>query len=290
MRSRKPNPSKRAPVQRKPDQRPRRDERAPSGRGGSEAPRENAVFGLLPVTEALRSGTRRVEKVLIAEGAGEKRISEIIELSRSAGVHFQRVPREQLVRLTGPDANHQGVVAIVSAAEYADAEEVLDRVAASESPLVLVLDGIEDPRNLGALLRVAECAGVDGVFLPEHRAVGLTDTVVKTSAGAVEYVDVAKVKNLNRLIERLKEMNIWVVGTSGEAGTSYTEWDWNRPTALVMGSEGSGLHRLVAENCDALVKIPMKGKIESLNVSVAAGVVLFEVLRQREAKRAADED
>jgi 23S rRNA (guanosine2251-2'-O)-methyltransferase len=145
----------------------------------------------------------------------------------------------------------------------------------------VVLDGVEDPRNLGAILRSAECAGVDGVFLPERRAVGLTETVAKSSAGATEYVRIAKVGNINRLIEELKSRDIWVVGTSGDAKTSYTDWDWTRPSALVLGGEGSGLHRLVAENCDVLVKIPMYGKIESLNVSVAAGVILFEALRQR---------
>lgn len=243
------------------------------------------IFGLLPVTEALRSGGRRVGRVFVAEGAGEKRLSEIVELARQSGVRFIRVPREQLNRLTGAGANHQGVVAQVAAADYADADELLDEIEELGCPLVLVLDGIEDPRNLGALLRVAECAGAAAVFVPEHRAVGLTDTVVKTSAGATEYVRTAKVKNLNRLIERLKEMNIWVVGTSGDAEMTYSDWDWSRPSALVMGSEGRGLHRLVAENCDALVKIPMQGEITSLNVSVAAGVVLFEAVRQREEKK-----
>jgi 23S rRNA (guanosine2251-2'-O)-methyltransferase len=149
---------------------------------------------------------------------------------------------------------------------------------------LLILDGVEDPRNLGAVLRSAECSGVDGVFIPERRAVGLNDTVAKSSAGAIEYVKVAKVANLNRLIEKLKERNIWVVGTSGDAETSYTDWDWTRPSAIVLGAEGSGLHRLVAENCDTLVKIPMYGKIDSLNVSVAAGVIMFEVRRQRSAR------
>ena len=147
----------------------------------------------------------------------------------------------------------------------------------------MVLDGIEDPRNLGAVLRTVECAGADGVFIPERRAVGLTDTVAKTSAGATEHVKVAKVANLNRLIDELKRQKIWVVGTSGDAEMSYDQWDWKQPSALVLGAEGSGLHRLVAENCDVLVKIPMYGRIESLNVSVAAGVVLFEAKRQRES-------
>jgi 23S rRNA (guanosine2251-2'-O)-methyltransferase len=145
-----------------------------------------------------------------------------------------------------------------------------------------VLDGVEDPRNLGAIIRVAECAGANGVIIPERRAVGLTETVAKSSAGAVEYVKIAKVQNLNRFIDELKSRDIWVVGTAADAEMSYDRWDWTRPSALVLGGEGSGLHRLVAENCDVLVNIPMYGKIDSLNVSVAAGVILFEARRQRE--------
>jgi 23S rRNA (guanosine2251-2'-O)-methyltransferase len=175
--------------------------------------------------------------------------------------------------------NTQGVVAFIAAGDYTTPDEILD--ALDEAALVVVLDGVEDPRNLGAVLRSAECAGAHGVFIPERRAVGLTDTVAKSAAGATEYINVAKVTNLNRLIEELKSRNIWVVGTSADAATSYTDWDWRQPSALVLGSEGSGLHRLVAENCDVLVKIPMYGRIDSLNVSVAAGVILFEARRQR---------
>jgi 23S rRNA (guanosine2251-2'-O)-methyltransferase len=163
-----------------------------------------------------------------------------------------------------------------------DADEILDVIEGEA--LVVLLDGVEDPRNLGAVLRTAECAGAHGVFIPERRAVGLNETVAKSSAGAIEHVKVAKVTNLNRLIEDLKARDIWVVGTSGDVELDYTEWDWTRPSALVMGSEGAGLHRLVADNCDVLVKIPMYGRIESLNVSVAAGVVLFEARRQRAAE------
>lgn len=242
---------------------------------------QNIIFGLLPVLETLRANSRRVEKILIAEGAREHRIAEIMDLARAAHVPFQKAARENLAKLLEPGANHQGVVAFTASADYADADELLEEIAAQEKALVLILDGVEDPRNLGAVLRTAECAGVDATFIPEHRAASLTETVVKTSAGATEYARIAKVKNLNRLIEELKSKNIWVVGTSGEAETNYTDWDWNQPCALVVGSEGKGLHRLVAENCDALVRVPMQGKIESLNVSVAAGVVLFEALRQR---------
>ncbi len=248
------------------------------------------IFGLLPVLEALRANSRRVEKILIADGAREHRISEIIDLARENRVPFQKTPRESLAKLIESGANHQGVIAFAAAADYTNADELLEEIFAKENPLVLILDGVEDPRNLGAVLRTAECAGVDGAFIPEHRAVGLTETVVKTSAGATEYIKIAKAKNLNRLIEELKKNNIWVVGTSGEAKINYTEWDWTQKTALVLGSEGKGLHRLVAENCDALVKIPMRGKIESLNVSVACGVLLFEANRQRKEKEKGEKE
>ena len=239
------------------------------------------IYGFLPILESLRAGSRRIEKILIADGGREHRISEIMDLARQNHVQFQKVSRESLSKLVEPGANHQGVIAFTASADYADADELLAKIAAKENSLSLILDGVEDPRNLGAILRVAECAGVDGTFIPEHRAVGLTETVVKTSAGATEYTPIAKVKNLNRLIEELKKNNIWVVGTSGDAEKNYADWDWKGACALVLGGEGKGLHRLVAENCDALVKIPMHGKIESLNVSVAAGVILFEAVRQR---------
>jgi 23S rRNA (guanosine2251-2'-O)-methyltransferase len=262
------------------------DERKPFERKAEDTrpkpePSRNLIFGLLPILEALRANSRRIEKILIADGAREHRISEIMDLARAAHVPFQKVSRESLSKLVEPGANHQGVIAFSAAADYADADELLAEITAKENSLVLILDGVEDPRNLGAILRAAECAGVDGTFIPEHRAVGLNETVVKTSAGATEYTPIAKVKNLNRLIEELKKNNIWVVGTSGDAGMDYADWDWKGSCALVLGSEGKGLHRLVAENCDALVKIPMQGKIESLNVSVAAGVILFEAVRQR---------
>ncbi len=239
------------------------------------------IFGVLPVLEALRAENRRIDKIFVTEGARENRLNEIFRLARENNILLQKTTRENLSRMVDGGANHQGVVASIASAEYADAERLLAEIAAKENSLTVILDGVEDPRNLGAILRTVECAGADGVFIPERRAVGLTETVAKSSAGATEYVRVAKVGNLNRLIDELKSNNIWVVGTSGDAETDYTEWDWTRKTALVMGSEGKGLHRLTAEKCDALVKIPMQGKIESLNVSVAAGVILFEAVRQR---------
>lgn len=240
------------------------------------------IYGVLPVVEALRAEHRRIDKILIADGTKETRLSEIIELCRERSIAWNRVPRETFENHLGPGVNHQGVIAFTASAAYMGVDDIFEKAAAE--PLVVILDGVEDPRNLGAILRVVECAGADGVIIPERRAVGLTNTVAKSSAGAIEYVKVAKVTNLNRLIEDLKERNIWVVGTSGDADMEYTAWDWTRPSALVLGGEGAGLHRLVAENCDVLVNIPMYGKIDSLNVSVAAGVVLFEARRQRGSK------
>jgi 23S rRNA (guanosine2251-2'-O)-methyltransferase len=239
------------------------------------------LYGALPVLEALRANARRIDKILIAEGIRESRISEIIELARRSGVIVSSVPRERLAKQAPPGVNHQGILAFTAAADLVDADEIL--AAATSDALIVVLDGIEDPQNFGSILRVAECAGVDGVIIPDRRAVGLTDIVAKASAGAIEYVKVAKVANLNRLIEDLRSRDIWVVGAAGEGGTAYTDWDWTLPSALVLGGEGKGLHRLVAENCDALVSIPMYGKIGSLNVAAAAGVILFEARRQRAA-------
>ena len=241
-------------------------------------PRPGCIFGTLPVLEAARADPQKIERIILAEGAREHRFREIYDIARKHDIRLDRVGREDLERLTG-GANHQGIAAIVAAAAYATEEAIF--AAAPPEPIYVLLDGVEDPRNFGAVLRTAECAGVDGVFIPERRAVGMTDTVAKSAAGATAYVKVARVPNLNRLIEQLKQNDIWVVGTSGDAEMEYTEWDWTRPSALVLGSEGSGLHRLVAEKCDVLVKIPMYGKIDSLNVSVAAGVVLFEARRQR---------
>ncbi|MBS1786924.1 MAG: 23S rRNA (guanosine(2251)-2'-O)-methyltransferase RlmB [Acidobacteria bacterium] len=247
----------------------------------------NHIYGLSPVLEALRARRRPIRKILIASGANPSRLKELTEAARRAGVSIETRERRELDELTR-HANHQGVVALAMAPDnaqkrhsgYVEADAILESL--SERPLLVLLDGIEDPHNLGAILRTCEGAGVDCVFIPEHRAAGLNETVAKTSAGAVEYVRVARVTNLVRLIEDLKERSIWVVGVEGGAETTYTEFDFNVPLALVMGSEGKGIRRLVRENCDAVVSIPMVGQLNSLNVSVAAGVVLFEVLRQRQ--------
>lgn len=249
---------------------------------------DHAIYGLIPVLEALRSGQRPLQQITIAEGARHERLRELLELARVARVPVHRAPRLALDRAL-PGLTHQGVMASTAASGYCDVDKLLERLEAmvnsEQQPLVLGLDAIEDPRNLGAILRTAECAGVDGIFIPERRAVGLTATVAKAAAGALEHVAVARVTNLVQLIERLKQLNIWVVGATGDAPLNYTEWDWTSSSALFLGSESSGLHRLVRERCDTLVRIPVRGRIESLNVSVAAGVILYEALRQRSERK-----
>ena len=244
----------------------------------------NVVYGVNAVEEALRAGRRQFESITILETARPDRLKRVLDLARERGVPIHRVPRLNLDREL-VDARHQGIVARIAAAAYADADDLIDslvaKIGTEDPPLAVGLDGIEDPRNMGSILRTAECAGVHGVFIPERRATGLTDVVAKVAAGAVEYVPVARVTNLVRLIEELKERNIWVVGATANASQAYTDWDWNLPVAIFLGNEGRGLHRLVSERCDALVRIPVNGKIESLNVSVAAGVLLYEARRQR---------
>ena len=237
--------------------------------------------------EALRAGLRPIERITLAEGAHEHRLRELLELARRANVPVRRAPRADLQRLAGA-ANHQGIIASVAAAHYRETEELLDalsaRVGTETPPLAVVLDGVEDPRNLGAIIRTAECAGAHALFVPERRAAGLTETTAKAAAGALEYLPVARAANLVRLVEDLKERGIWTVGAAAEGTTLYTEWDWTTPSALLLGGEGAGLRRLVREHCDALVRIPLGGRISSLNVSVAAGVILYEAVRQRTAR------
>lgn len=286
-RSRKPQAERR-----RRDDEPRRQEsrttpdKNPSPQTAQSAG-EQRLYGLTPVVEALRAGARSVEHIIIAEGAHIHRLHELLDLARKLNVPVRRAPRAEFTRLVGEGINHQGVMASVAAARYADADELLDdlsaRVGTTDPPLAVILDGVEDPRNLGAILRTVECAGAHGVFIPERRAVGLTETVAKAAAGALEYVAVARATNLARLVEELKRRNIWTVGTSGDAEMEYTAWDYTQPTALLFGGEGEGLHRLVRERCDVLVRIPLQGSTESLNVSVAAGIILYEALRQRAA-------
>ncbi len=242
----------------------------------------NQIYGLAPALEALRARRRPIHKILIAAGANPARLGELIEAARRAGVAVEKRDRRALDELTR-NANHQGVVALIAPSNrkdaYVEAETILDSMG--EPPLVVLLDGVEDPHNLGAILRTCEGAGVDGVFIPGHRAAGLNETVAKTSAGASEYVRVARVTNLVPLIGELKDRGLWIVGVEGGTQTVYSDFDLKLPLALVFGSEGKGIRRLVRERCDAIVSIPMRGQINSLNVSVAAGVALFEALRQR---------
>jgi 23S rRNA (guanosine2251-2'-O)-methyltransferase len=239
------------------------------------------IYGVLPVLEALRAGSRRIERVVIAEGARDSRLRDIIDAARHAQVPVRREPRIALDRLTRA-AHHQGVLAIVSQAKYADADDLLERI--TPKTILLLLDGIEDPHNLGAIIRTAECGGAQAVVIPERRAAHVTETVAKTSAGAIEHIPVSRVTNLASFVEQLKRQNVWVVGVESSGTIAYTEFNYNGAIALVFGGEGRGLHRLVKDRCDAVVSVPMHGKVTSLNVSVAVGVVLFEAARQRATK------
>ena len=267
-------------------QRPSSKQARPPDDGDESRERGSAtlVYGVNSVLEALRAGKRSIDSITILDSARPDRFKALLELARQKRVPVRRVPKLDLDRNLG-DVRHQGVVARIAAARYADADDLLDalvaRVGTPDPPLVVALDGVEDPRNMGSILRTADCAGVHGVFIPERRASGLTDVVAKVAAGALEYVPIARVTNLVRLIEQLKERNIWVVGTAGDVEQSYTEWDWNQPSAIILGNEGQGLHRLVRETCDTLVRIPVLGHLESLNVSVAAGILMYEARRQR---------
>ena len=232
------------------------------------------LAGIHPVLEALRAG-RPLERVLVAKGAAGPRVQEIIGLSRAASIPVRFEPRGSLDRLTGGTV-HQGVVALGSARRYAELEDVLDRAR-----MLLVLDGVEDPHNLGAIIRTAYAAGADAVVIPERRAAGLTETVAKAAAGALEYLPVVRVANINRALERLKQQGFWIYGLDERGEHLHHAIDYQEPAAIVLGGEGKGLHEQVRRHCDLLVRIPLEGKLSSLNVSVAAGVVLFEWKRRR---------
>jgi len=231
------------------------------------------LSGIHPVAEALRSG-HAMERVLVAQGAGGTRIQEIVDLARKASIPVRFEPRSALDRLAG-SAAHQGVVALGAAKKYADLE------TACASNLVVVLDGVEDPHNLGAIIRTAHAAGAGAVIIPERRAAGITDVVAKAAAGALEHLPVVRVTNVNRTLEELKERGFWIYGLDERGTDVYSKVDYASPTAFVLGGEGKGLHEQVRKHCDLLLRIPMAGAISSLNVSVAAGVVLFEWLRRR---------
>ena len=234
------------------------------------------LSGIHPVAEALRS-KHPLDRVLVAQGAGGPRLQEIIDMARRASVTVRFEPRAALDRLAGTAA-HQGVVALGASKKYAE----LDDVAASD--LLVVLDGVEDPHNLGAIIRTAHAAGAGGIIIPERRAVGITDVVAKAAAGALEHLPVTRVTNVNRTLEELKKSGRWIYGLDERGTEDYDRVEYSAPTVLVLGGEGKGLHEQVRKHCDVLVRIPMAGKISSLNVSVAAGVVLFEWRRRRSGR------
>ncbi|HYF93120.1 MAG TPA: 23S rRNA (guanosine(2251)-2'-O)-methyltransferase RlmB [Symbiobacteriaceae bacterium] len=239
------------------------------------------IEGRNPVLEALKAG-REINKLLVAKGAREGSILQVIGVAREAGVIIQEVDRARLDQLA-EGRNHQGVIAMVAAHKYAEVDDIFAAAAAKgEDPLILVLDGIEDPQNLGSLLRTADAVGAHGVIIPERRAAGLTETVAKVSAGAVEYVPVARVVNITRTLEELKKRGVWVVGTHQDAKELYHQARLTGPLAVVIGSEGKGIGRLVSENCDFMVRLPMLGHVTSLNAAVAGAILVYEIRRQRD--------
>jgi 23S rRNA (guanosine2251-2'-O)-methyltransferase len=239
------------------------------------------IIGVKPVLEALKTG-RPVQRLLISDQRKQDRdVQTILHLARESGAEVRFTNRDALNR-EAPGANHQGVIAIAAAKQYASLDDILAAPARlGKTPLYLVLDGVEDPRNLGAILRTADAAGVHGVIIPERRAAGLTETVAKAAAGAMEHVPVVKVVNIANTLDELKKTGVWVAGAEAGGDTIYWDADFVRPTALVLGGEDRGVRRLVRERCDYLVSLPLLGKISSLNVSVAAGILLYEALRQR---------
>ena len=237
------------------------------------------IYGINAVAEALKARGRGFEYVGVVRERQDGRAQRLIEQCRQLGVPVRFLSRPELERLAH-SSNHQGVVAVASEKKYSDLDSILS-TRHSRHALVLVLDGIEDPQNLGAIIRTANAAGADGVVIPERRAAGVSPAVVKASAGAVEYLPIANVTNIGRTLEELKSSNIWTVGLDERATQLYDTLDYQMDCALVLGAEGKGLHELVRKKCDFLVSIPMTGKVASLNVSAAAAVVLYEIARQR---------
>ncbi|MEO7142376.1 MAG: 23S rRNA (guanosine(2251)-2'-O)-methyltransferase RlmB [Bryobacteraceae bacterium] len=233
------------------------------------------LAGIHPVREALRAH-RALDRVLVARGASAPGVQEIVELCREHNIPVRFEPREMLDRASEAAA-HQGVVAFGAAHRYAELETV-----AATARMLVVLDGVEDPHNLGAIIRTAHAAGADAIVVPDRRAAGLTETVAKSSAGALEYLPIARVSNINRALDDLKQRGFWIYGLDERGDYPHDSIVFTEPTAIVLGGEGHGLHHLVREHCDFLIRISMAGRIASLNVSVAAGVVLFEWKRRRD--------
>jgi 23S rRNA (guanosine2251-2'-O)-methyltransferase len=239
------------------------------------------IEGRNPIIEALKSG-RPLNKILLAHNIGRhSSIAKILYLSRSKGIPVEYVTKNAIDRLSATGA-HQGVIAYVAIKEYIELEDLFTiSENRGEPPFYCVLDGIEDPQNLGAIIRTADASGVHGILIRSRRAVGLTAAVAKASAGAIEYVPVARVSNISQAIETLKKNNVWVIGIDSASDIDYKKADFKLPTAIVIGSEGEGLSDLVKRKCDYLASIPMRGKITSLNASIAAALVMYEVFRQR---------
>jgi 23S rRNA (guanosine2251-2'-O)-methyltransferase len=237
------------------------------------------LYGLHPVEEAIRSNSRQLDHVSVARERRDERLERLISLCRAAGIRVALEPREQLTRLARTDA-HQGVLAVVRERQFLGIEDLL-APKTDGYRFFLALDGVEDPHNLGALLRTADGAGVDGVILPERRSAPVTATVAKTSAGASEHVRIARVTNMVRSLEQMKQNHVWVLGLDERGTPDYTEFDFKTDCVLVLGREGAGLHDLVKKTCDHLLRIPMAGQVSSLNVSVAGAVVMYEAMRQR---------
>ena len=244
---------------------------------------DDILIGRNAVNEALKN-TMRVNRLLIAEGAqtknGDGSIPEIIVLAKEKKVKFETVPRETIEGIACGH-RHQGVLAYVAPVEYADLDKVINEAVAKENPLLILLDGIEDPHNLGAILRTADAVGADGVLLPRHHSVPLNATVAKTSAGAIEYVPVARIGNIAQTLKELKDKGFWVYGADMDGDCDYDKANFTGPVVLIIGSEGHGIARLTRENCDTIVSLPMVGRINSLNASVAGAILMYEVSRQR---------
>ncbi len=238
-----------------------------------------SIYGINAVSEALKARGRAIQYVAVARERHDARLQKLIEECKHAGVSVRLMPKQDIERLAG-SGGHQGAVAITSAKQYCDVEDLLSK-RRGQHALLVVLDGIEDPHNLGAIMRTADAAGADGVVIPERRAVGVTSTVAKASAGASEHLPVAKVTNIGRALEEIKAANVWTVGLDERAPQTYDSIDYMMDCALVLGAEGKGVHDLVRKKCDFLVSIPMLGKVPSLNVSVAGAIVLYEIVRQR---------
>jgi 23S rRNA (guanosine2251-2'-O)-methyltransferase len=241
----------------------------------------NLIYGINAVAEALKARGRSFEWVGVAKERHGLRLQRVIDECRKNGIAVRFMGRAELDRMAGNNA-HQGVLAVTSGKQYNELDDLLAEKRGKYSLLVL-LDGIEDPHNLGAILRTADAAGADGVVIPERRAVGVTPTVTKASAGASEHLPIAKVTNIARTVDELKEKNIWIVGLDERGSKEYDGIDYKMDCGIVLGAEGKGVHDLVKKKCDFLVSIPMLGKMSSLNVSVAAGVMLYEIVRQRKS-------